>query len=90
MVTSVNTRIEPFQERDEDECLRDCNRITAEITVDGKVVWSESVETNDTIESVFGCRDELGWKAVGIAEAQYGYKTSAEEAESYGLLVTSA
>lgn len=90
MVTTVTTRIEPFQERDKYECMIDLNRITAEITVDGEVVWTESVETNDTIESVFGCRDELGWKAVGIAEAKYDYKICAEEAEAYGLIVTPA
>jgi hypothetical protein len=90
MTTTVHTRIEPFQEPDEEGVIYDLNRITAEIKVDDEVVWTKTVETNDSIESVCGVRDELGWEAVQHAVANYGYEYDEEEAESYGLLVTTA
>jgi hypothetical protein len=65
--------------------------IIAKINVNSSVVWTESVVTDDAIESVFGARDELCRQAVEIAEAKYDYKSSAEEAELYGgLIVTPA
>ena len=90
MTTTIDTRIEPFQERDGFDCLRDMNRITAEIKIDDVVVWTKTGETKDYIESVFSLRDELGWEAVRHAVAHHGYDEGEEDAETFGMIVSTA
>lgn len=89
MTTSVHVRVEPFEEPN-DDVVYDMNRIVAEIKVDDEVVWTDTVETNDTIESVCGVRESQYWKAAEHAVAHYGYETEEEDYEAGGFIVIPA
>lgn len=90
MTTTIHTRVEPFQEPDDEGVIYDLNRIVAEIKVDDEVVWTDTVETNDTIESVCGVRESQYWKAAEHATAHYGYELDEDDYEASGFIVTPA
>ena len=79
MVTTVDVRIVPFQEKDSGGVLLDFNKIIAEIQIDGAVVWTKSVETDDTIESVCNVRADLCWEAISHATSHFDYVPDEEE-----------
>ena len=90
MTTVVYTRVKPFKEPDSEGVVYDLNRIVAEIKVDGKVVWTDTVTTDDSIESVCGVRESQYWKAAEHAVANYGYELDETDYEAGGFIVTSA
>ena len=90
MSLTFDTQIESFQEPDSEGILCDLNKITTVVIVDGAIVWTETVQTDDEIESVCGAQDELEWKAIEYAMAEHDYKPTEEQAESCGLLVSHA
>lgn len=87
MVATIRTCVEAFQATDDDGFTWDANRIVAEITVDGEVVWSDSVVTNDTVESVCGVRETQYWKAAEHAARHYGYEIDEEDHEAAGFII---
>ena len=90
MSATVHTRVEPFQEPDSEGVVYDMNRIVAEIEVEDEVVWTDTVVTDDTIESVCSVRESQYWKAAEYAAAHYGYELDVDDYGAGGFIITTA
>lgn len=86
----IDTKVESFEESDHEGIVHVFQNVTAEITIDTKVEWSESVVTDDTIESVCDAREALYWDAAQHAVKQYGYELDDEDYRLAGFMATPA
>ena len=74
----IRIRTKSFLHESYDGAMDPYTMILALIKIDGKTVWHKRIVTDDSIESVCYCSDELGDEAVEKAIADYGYQPKEE------------
>ncbi|MEN9852608.1 MAG: hypothetical protein RI996_551 [Candidatus Parcubacteria bacterium] len=86
----IDTQVIPEQAENLWGDLCDVNDITATIKCDDIVVWSDTVGTDDSIESVCSVRESQYRKAMEVAKARYGYLPDEIDYGAAGYLLAAA